>query len=60
MAAQGNLDRETVEGFGREWTTFRQGEDLSVDERAKIFEDYFGIFPWSALPQHAVGRAKIQ
>jgi SAM-dependent methyltransferase len=54
-AAQGNLDRETVEGFGREWATFRQGEELSANERAKIFEGYFGIFPWQALPQHAIG-----
>ena len=55
MAAQGNLDRETVEGFGREWATFRQGEDLTAAERAKIFDDYFGIFPWAALPRDAVG-----
>jgi ubiquinone/menaquinone biosynthesis C-methylase UbiE len=54
-APQGNLDRETVEGFGREWATFRQGEELSADERTNIFADYFGIFPWSALPGDATG-----
>jgi ubiquinone/menaquinone biosynthesis C-methylase UbiE len=55
MAVPGNLDRETVEGFGREWTTFRQGEELSEAERAKIFADYFGIFPWASLRPDAVG-----
>jgi SAM-dependent methyltransferase len=55
MRAQDNLDRETVEGFGREWATFRQGEDLTPAERAKIFDGYFGIFPWAKLPQAAVG-----
>jgi SAM-dependent methyltransferase len=55
MAAQGNLDRETVEGFGREWAAFRQGEELSEAERIKIFADYFGIFPWASLHRGAVG-----
>jgi SAM-dependent methyltransferase len=55
MAAQGNLDRETVEGFGREWAAFRQGEELSEAERVKIFADYFGIFPWASLHRGAVG-----
>lgn len=55
MTAQRNLDRETVEGFGREWNTFRQGEELASNERSAIFADYFDIFPWSRLPPDAVG-----
>ena len=50
-----NVDRKTVEGFGREWATFRQGEDLSAADRARIFADYFGIFPWADLPPAAAG-----
>jgi hypothetical protein len=44
MAAQGNLDRETVEGFGREWATFRQGEDLTAAERAKFLTTTSAFF----------------
>ncbi|HJS06687.1 MAG TPA: class I SAM-dependent methyltransferase [Pirellulales bacterium] len=54
-SSQGNLDQKTVEGFGHEWTTFRQGDELPAEERSEIFADYFGIFPWSKLPGDAVG-----
>jgi len=49
-----NLDVPTVEGFDREWTTYDQ---TGVDdaELREIFEDYFRVFPWSALPDGAVG-----
>lgn len=47
-----NADARVVEGFGQEWSTFRQGEaELSATERQRIFDGYFGIFPWAALPQ---------
>jgi len=55
MTAPQNLDRDTVEGFGREWSTFRQGEELAASERSAIFTDYFEIFPWDMLPPDAVG-----
>jgi SAM-dependent methyltransferase len=49
-----NVDLKTVEGFGDEWMRFDQSE-LSESERARIFDMYFTIFPWSALPAGAVG-----
>src|SRR5581483_2657802 len=46
-----NLAPEVVQGFGREWSTFRQDADhLSDAQRQEIFEDYFRIFPWHLLP----------
>ncbi len=54
-APQSNLDPRTVEGFGREWATFRQGEELSAGERAHIFASYFDIFPWAELPSDSIG-----
>jgi hypothetical protein len=53
--ADSNLDRETVAGFGQEWSTFRQGEDFADADRADMFAGYFGIFPWSDLPPNAAG-----
>jgi SAM-dependent methyltransferase len=46
-----NLDPRVARGFGREWSTFRQDPDhLSPAQRQAIFDDYFHIFPWHALP----------
>ena len=51
-----NADEATVDGFGREWSAFRQtDDDLPDDERRAIFDGYFAIFPWDALPREAVG-----
>lgn len=51
-----NADRPTVEGFGREWSTFTQSEnDFSAEERRRIFDGYFSIFPWQTLPTDAAG-----
>jgi SAM-dependent methyltransferase len=49
-----NLDTETVEGFGDEWTRFDQ-RGLAGPEREALFERYFWIFPWRLLPANAVG-----
>jgi ubiquinone/menaquinone biosynthesis C-methylase UbiE len=49
-----NLDPATVEGFGEEWSRFDQ-RALSDDERARIWAQYFAVFPWNALPPEAVG-----
>jgi len=49
-----NLDPRVVEGFGDEWTRFDQSA-LSAAEKTRIFDEYFGIFPWEALPPRAVG-----
>lgn len=45
-----NIDAKTVSGFGSEWTSFTQA-GLSQQEKKKIFEDYFDIFPWHLLPE---------
>lgn len=50
----GNIDRLTVEGFGREWATFDQSA-LEEREHVRLFEDYFSIFPFQQLPDGAEG-----
>jgi SAM-dependent methyltransferase len=50
----GNIDTNVVEGFGDEWSRFDQTE-LSADELESMFDNYFNIFPWEALPALAVG-----
>jgi SAM-dependent methyltransferase len=49
-----NIDDATVSGFGDEWSRFDQ-TGMSEEERRRIFENYFSIFPWVELPQHSVG-----
>jgi SAM-dependent methyltransferase len=49
-----NLDPATVRDFGREWRRFDQRR-LSEDERARLFSEYFALFPWDALPRDAAG-----
>lgn len=49
-----NVDEQTVEGFGLEWARFDQRE-LSPIEFQQLFDSYFGIFDWAALPPGAVG-----
>jgi ubiquinone/menaquinone biosynthesis C-methylase UbiE len=47
-----NVDENVAKGFGDEWSTFQQGEqDLSPEQRQAIFDNYFAIFPWDALPK---------
>ena len=54
MSERPNLDPATVAGFGEEWQTFDQSGSTGAELDA-LFEQYFGIFPWSALPSAAVG-----
>ena len=49
-----NLDKDVVAGFGDEWSRFDQS-DLDETELRRMFDNYFNIFPWSALPANAVG-----
>jgi ubiquinone/menaquinone biosynthesis C-methylase UbiE len=49
-----NIDHPTVRGFGEEWTKFDQ-TTLSEGELLEMFGQYFRIFPWHRLPEHAVG-----
>ena len=49
--ARNNVDLRVIRGFGQEWSTFKQDQGhLLPDQRAQIFNDYFGIFPWQRLP----------
>ncbi len=46
-----NVAPAVARGFGKEWSTFRQGEqNLSRQQREVIFENYFSVFPWKRLP----------
>ncbi|MFM8362038.1 MAG: class I SAM-dependent methyltransferase [Haliscomenobacter sp.] len=49
-----NLHPKTVSSFGDEWARFDQ-RGLSEAEAGKIFQEYFSIFPWEALPAGAEG-----
>lgn len=49
-----NLDLDVVEGFGDEWSRFDQSELTDV-ELGQMFDAYFGIFPWEALPSGSIG-----
>jgi SAM-dependent methyltransferase len=49
-----NFDDKTIESFGDEWSCFTQS-DISKNELAKIFADYFEIFPWNKLNSDSVG-----
>jgi SAM-dependent methyltransferase len=51
---QKNLDVDTVNSFGDEWSRFDQSA-LAEIEANKIFDEYFAIFPWDRLPKNAVG-----
>lgn len=49
-----NVDSQTVEGFGDEWTRFDQSA-LTPSEHRVIFEQYFKLFPWDRIGPDAVG-----
>ena len=49
-----NLANDTIESFGDEWSRFDQSQ-LPDAEARKIFDEYFSIFPWQALPADATG-----
>ena len=49
-----NVDEKTVAGFGDEWRRFDHAEIDDV-ELTRLFDEYFSIFPWHALPPNAVG-----
>ena len=53
-AGGSNIDRQTVEGFGEEWSAFDQTE-LSAAEQARVFDEYFSVFPFERLPDQAEG-----
>ncbi|HEX8173189.1 MAG TPA: methyltransferase domain-containing protein [Thermoanaerobaculia bacterium] len=50
-----NVDESVVSGFGDEWRRFDQTPVLAQTELRELFDAYFHIFPWEALPGDAVG-----
>jgi ubiquinone/menaquinone biosynthesis C-methylase UbiE len=44
-----NIDDATVAGFGDEWQRFDQSK-LPTEERDRLFDGYFNVFPWDDLP----------
>ena len=49
-----NIDTRTVASFGEEWSRFDQS-GMSDEEAFKVFQEYFAVFPWEALPADAEG-----
>lgn len=49
-----NVDSAVVKSFGEEWECFDQSA-LSDAERASLFDAYFAVFPWGALPESPIG-----
>ena len=49
-----NQDKNTVEGFGDEWSRFDQS-DLPEDEQKLLFDEYFSVFPWENISNESVG-----
>lgn len=48
------MDKNTVDGFGYEWTVFDQAS-LSTQEVQAMFDAYFSIFEWDRLNKDSVG-----
>lgn len=48
MSAAGNIDIETVRGFGEEWSAFDQTE-LDSEEHLRLFTGYFETFPFAEV-----------
>lgn len=53
--SMGNFDERTVRSFGAEWAHFDQSRMAHEAKTETRFNEYFGIFPWSSLPENAVG-----
>lgn len=49
-----NVHKPTVDGFGDEWERFDQAA-LPEEERERLFESYFSVFPWGGLAEKAEG-----
>jgi len=49
-----NLDEQTVDSFGEEWSTFTQ-DQLTEKQAQDIFDKYFSLFDWDSLPIDAIG-----
>lgn len=54
MRKSSNIDIATVESFGDEWSRYNQVE-LPTDEAARIFDEYFSVFPWDTVTKESIG-----
>lgn len=54
QTVRANVDKNVVAGFGDEWSRFDQSS-LDQGELERLFDNYFSIFPWNALPADSVG-----
>lgn len=49
-----NEDKNTVDGFGDEWSRFDQS-DLPQAEQQLLFDEYFSVFPWKHISKESTG-----
>jgi len=49
-----NIDKQTVDGFGEEWSEFTQ-DKLTDEQTQDMFDKYFSLFNWDNLPSDARG-----
>jgi len=49
-----NQDKNTVDGFGDEWSRFDQS-DLPSAEQQLLFDEYFSVFPWKNISKESTG-----
>ena len=49
-----NLDKNTVDGFGDEWSRFDQS-NLPDAEQQLLFDEYFSVFPWKDISKESIG-----
>ncbi len=49
-----NQDKNTVDGFGDEWSRFDQS-NLPDAEQHLLFEEYFSVFPWNDISKESIG-----
>tara|TARA_B100001250_G_scaffold412412_1_gene443557 strand:+ start:23217 stop:24059 length:843 start_codon:yes stop_codon:yes gene_type:complete len=49
-----NQDKNTVDGFGDEWSRFDQS-DLPQAEQQLLFDEYFSVFPWKNISKESIG-----
>ena len=54
MQPSQNEHKETVAGFGDEWSRFDQS-GAGAEELSRTFDKYFAVFPWDALAKDARG-----
>ncbi len=49
-----NIDKDTVKGFGEEWSAFQQ-DRLDEKEALEQFNRYFSVFDWQKINSQSVG-----